>query len=261
MSRDLFDIAMMKKFGSNPNSSGGVSSWNDLTDKPFGEEMVDVVLIEGEYESYFDSAFGGFKLAMSFAENLANIPTTFTVTFDGAVYDITQTVEYPGMGLLFGNLYYLNSILGTNFENTGEPFFGGISIQGVDMYLLEAAPTKHDVKITALGTIARPLPARYLPRYNLVLDENLPLNGEANYISLDTTELVDAILEDADIRVIMPGVGTTMKLMAAAVAPVTSGESLAEWVAQNGKDNAMIVIFAGAGDYCLQLVINDMLGS
>ena len=38
---------LMAKAMAGGSGGGGVSSWNDLTDKPFGEEVEEVVLFDG----------------------------------------------------------------------------------------------------------------------------------------------------------------------------------------------------------------------
>lgn len=182
MGRDLFDIALMKKFGGG-SGGGGVSSWNDLTDKPFYEESGEVVYASGEYTSEYDSNFGVFCIYVPWCDRELKPPTPFTVIFDGAAYEVSQIVNIPSMGNMFGNLGLLNDVVGTSFENTGEPFVGVVGRNYCTLYVLDTAPTKHNVKISALGTIAHTISKQYLPVYHIKLSEEL-----ASYDGSRTTD-------------------------------------------------------------------------
>lgn len=161
MGRDLFDIALMKKFGG--GSGGGVSSWNDLTDKPFGEMMGEVVLAEGEYTSEYDSTYGSFSAYGEWSKEQLEVPSTFTLVFDGETYEISEIVNIPSLGDMFGNLYFLNAIAGTSFPNTGEPFLGWLSTLGFNLFLMDTTPTAHSVKFTAIQEVVIPIPENYVP--------------------------------------------------------------------------------------------------
>lgn len=74
---DPMSIALMKKLG----GGGGASSWNDLTDKPFGSveqitTFADSVSVAGEEDS--DRSLGNFNLV---------IGEEYTVEFDGVRYE------------------------------------------------------------------------------------------------------------------------------------------------------------------------------
>lgn len=80
---------------------GGVSSWNDLTDKPFGSEVKETVwLKETTYEFNSDN-----ENAYVFPEGITVTPgATYTVIFNGMEYVLTG-YEYEGMAV-FGDVNF-----------------------------------------------------------------------------------------------------------------------------------------------------------
>ena len=200
--------------------SGGVSSWNDLTDKPFGEEeIVDAVLAYGEYESALNSNYGAFAISVPWRKTLlaSENPTPCTVIFDGAAYEISGTVEVPNLGELFGNLALLNAIVGTSFPDTGEPFLGSASKMYCDLFVMDTEPTSHSVKITAPRKVTKPVPMEYMPSntYTLFISRDKLTREDHNHynakysltMDYDTTELVDTILRGGTVYLSFYGLG------------------------------------------------------
>ena len=120
--QDLTPITRMEKFLKQyGGGSGGVTSWNDLTDKPFGETTT-VKEVLAEYQPPFspgsgDDAFGTFYIMNPFEI----VPgEKYIVSWNGVEY-LSTAAEIRGVQVL-GNL----SDLG--MEDTGEPFV--IQMQG-----------------------------------------------------------------------------------------------------------------------------------
>ena len=119
------------------NGGGGVSSWNDLTDKPFGYEEKKLVCCENvtveisEYpiweETYYQGFFplGEFGTAIPdskgyIREFYVTSEDTVKVTFNGVVYEV-KPIEYMSGDLCFGN----TTLSYNSFEPENEelPFF------------------------------------------------------------------------------------------------------------------------------------------
>lgn len=82
--------------------SGVVSSWNDLMDKPFGEEKSSVILFDGSYEAKYyasDSFWQGGYIPSISDVHLTN-GETYIVTFDGIEYVCECTIlnGFPFVG-------------------------------------------------------------------------------------------------------------------------------------------------------------------
>jgi hypothetical protein len=108
--KDLEPITRMEKFLK--EYGGGASSWNDLADKPFGEEaaIVDILSKEGVAYSEDEGMYIGA---------LASIPQVgenYTVTYNGTNYDVSA-IDFGNGNIAFGNL----GAIGAG-ENTDEPF-------------------------------------------------------------------------------------------------------------------------------------------
>lgn len=74
--------------------SSGVSSWNDLTDKPFGEEKSLATLIDGSYEAkyYASNSFWEGGCIPSISDVHLTNGETYIVTFDGIEYVCECTI-------------------------------------------------------------------------------------------------------------------------------------------------------------------------
>lgn len=97
---------------------GGVSSWNDLTDKPFGEETI---VILPETELVFEE-MDGMPIAMLDYALFQDIivGTAVKVTWGGTVYECIAT--FAERDLIIGNKFLLG-------EDTGEPFCIGVQFE------------------------------------------------------------------------------------------------------------------------------------
>jgi hypothetical protein len=97
--------------------SGGVTSWNDLEDRPFyAKEPIENTLFERQLFSFVDADMGGLGVCASpVAIDLVE-GRTYKVTFDDVPFDVV-CVNFNSM-LVLGNL----GVLGAG-EDSGEPFF------------------------------------------------------------------------------------------------------------------------------------------
>jgi hypothetical protein len=145
--------------GSGP-SSGGVSSWNDLTDKPFYTESTGVVTLLDETQIPLDS---GGMFTMSAEGNVFQEGLTYFVTFDGSDYECVsfERIDNGILGYMIGNLAFLGG------ENSNEPFLiAGIpSEQMVVIIAPNYAGTTVTIKIMVNSEIVHPLDKKFLPDY------------------------------------------------------------------------------------------------
>ena len=128
---------------------GGASSWNDLTDKPFGEEIGEVVLYDAECTKYDQIADG--------TTWHIEVGKEYTVVFDGVTYSnlvaYINSYGYPTIGADNDFSQYPLSI----YEDL---LHGGI---GYDR------PTgdwgdMHSLRITTIGEIVKTIDPKYLPQ-------------------------------------------------------------------------------------------------
>ena len=100
--------------------TGGVTSWNDLTDRPFGDINEDTLLVSHELEFEFNSYAGNYVSTTSYQSDGALIENgkTYVVKWDGETYKFTHGSDYPDIG----NKHLGNS----SADDTGEPwaYFG-----------------------------------------------------------------------------------------------------------------------------------------
>lgn len=111
-----------------------------------------VKLVSEYYKSRFVSSFGAYTVYVSLGYDLSSIPKVISITYDGMSFNHLQVMSvnipaFGGMLDLCGNLSLLNTILGTSFENTGEPFFASVMGNGVQFFVLDTEETKHTVAI------------------------------------------------------------------------------------------------------------------
>lgn len=144
----------------------GVSSWNDLTDKPFGEEngLVDILPITQYNNFAFDSTYGVYGTAEQ-VQYMLTVGETYRVFWDGVEYECTAqdaSVLMDGT-VAIGNLY--------NFGLSGnnEPFvIAYISANNLASYFSltdTSAGVPHTIRIAQDGIVVKPIDTRYLPEH------------------------------------------------------------------------------------------------
>ena len=192
MNESLLLAMALRKRG----TGGGVTSWNDLTDKPFYAEYVETELVSGEYDSRLDTTFGAYYVGPTWPI-LNEVPKSLTITLDGAEYKDLTTTEVQGLGHLCGNLYFLNSIAGTSFEDTGEPFMAAVSETGITIFVLDTEFTMHSVTVVAPIRVVHPISQDFIQIPTFDLNEmglpTIPFDGIDVTTDADNTELFDAL--------------------------------------------------------------------
>lgn len=143
-------------------------SWNDLKDRPFGDEMVEIMPeteVAGEYDEFDEVYLSEIDTSL-----LTGDEETLFVTFDGVEYTCNVNNDY---GLpVYGNLAFFG------MDDTGEPFL--ITPMLGCAYLADEEP--HTVKITSV--IVDKLDSKYV---NVSADFYVSANPKENdYIYTDS---------------------------------------------------------------------------
>lgn len=131
-----------KNAPSGSGGSGGVSSWDDLTDKPFGEE--NEVVFDGVFQDEIDSITGTWE-GVGFIEDTTpatlKVGETYTVTWEGKKYECEckSTNGVPWIG----------NPTGVTEESGSEPFtIMRVAVEGLWVVRLFNPPTD----LTVSGT-------------------------------------------------------------------------------------------------------------
>lgn len=229
------------------SGNGGVSSWNDLTDKPFGESENAVLLPPTQFA--YDSAFGLFAIPGYIDFVLGK---TYTVKWNGVDYETTAVAgAFNGESLVMvGNPAALGG------ANNNLPFAVACLMGSIGAIPLDGSTA---VNVGISGYWFAKVPEKYLPktRYDLQIDELPAPDTDGSYaLSLDTTELVDAVLAGANIYITYKSGPSSVILLASIIMPITLGEDLAEYVKQHGKEKVTFLLTCGAGELYQQWSIN-----
>ena len=110
-------------------TGGGASSWNDLTDRPFGESKCEqvCVLATAEIRSIPGTDTGGYFVFPFHDQGAQTLPRTapLNITWNGSTFTCAPTeIHLQSLGkdaTVWGNLH-LGSVFGVTATNTGEPF-------------------------------------------------------------------------------------------------------------------------------------------
>jgi hypothetical protein len=145
---NLRDIMMAKTLSSGGSGGGGgVSSWNDLTDKPFGEKIFVEILPETAFQ--IDSANGNTTIETSATLQEGK---EYTVIFDNVEYNCTA---YDSQGVIaVGNETIVG---GTNGDN--EPFVFA-DLNGAWMVIAQSVGS-HTISVAQTGE--KQLDEKYIP--------------------------------------------------------------------------------------------------
>ena len=150
---------------------GGVSSWDDLTDKPFGEEKVkgDIILPDWAYEPK-DEYPHGERAPMSGDYWIGRYwGSSLTCLFDGEAFAVQCKHLFDNSGAgYFGNSALIEDFHDGDYrgepviEDTGEPFCV-YDDGGSNLWFWFADKGSHSIELYTEKTAAVPLDPKYLP--------------------------------------------------------------------------------------------------
>ena len=138
------------------DGSGKPTKWRAAEYQPrthWSEDGKVQVLLFQKYRSRLNSEYGFYTFVMCFNEYVESLPLSSisSIVYDGVEYTELAPVDIQG-SRFFGNLYYLNTLYGTSFGNSGEPFLLTGDSTGMMMFTLDQKETIHSVQIYANGT-------------------------------------------------------------------------------------------------------------
>lgn len=189
--------------------SGGVTSWNDLKDRPFDKAVEEVRFVDNlTATSEYNSNYGAFCIYLEAALEQMPLTGNCKVAWDG----VTRThpiVEAEIQGEIyhgFGNLYMFSSF-GLNAPNTGEPYAVLILPNRYAMvFTMDQSPAEHTVTVAADDAVYHPMDQRYLdiPTLDFVALglSAIPQNqSEAATIVGDFTDIYETLLKNWVVKV------------------------------------------------------------
>lgn len=169
-SQEIVDYVMNTPNNTNPvilkqmidaNSTGGVTSWNDLTDKPFGKEFGKIQWCNEEL--YFDEHGRSY----SFDGGALVLGQEYTVVIDGQEYKTIAKEDPVNECVVCGNTtLWEHEDFSASGEDTGEPFVFANRWNADEIIEACFANTLPDVvwfTLSAYGEIVTKIPEEYLP--------------------------------------------------------------------------------------------------
>lgn len=198
---DGYEAAQNELQKGEPQCGGGVSSWNDLTDKPFGEEISLVEVVpettvdgfedqDGFYQADVKSLFesNGFKPVVG---------NKYSVNYNGKTYVCTAQLapeatmaEWVYERVFIGNY----GILGG--EDTGEPFcIALLKYEGAgyreEHWIFQTNGNPCTISITEEKEVVHKLDAKYMPYGNTTPE---PITFDGNLDSKETVNIANVIV-------------------------------------------------------------------
>lgn len=186
-----YDWLELKSFGAisggssvggsdNEGGTGGVSSWNDLTDRPFyfestliaklEKQTIEIKQRDNEYGTYFGGITNGFgdivtsvtNTGKGFGYNTAfDEGNRFVVTIDGVEYE--ETVQGNGSyGYSFGSGVFYWGDNGPSDDSTW-PFYMSFGDTGFTLWMSEDKVGSHDISIQVYDDKLKKLDEKFIP--------------------------------------------------------------------------------------------------
>ena len=167
---NIRDIAFFRALSGGPSTGGAQSDWNAAEGKPghvlnrtHWVEKGYAEVVNGRYTTQYNADSGTFVANVGIGKIMEDVPEKIAVVFDGTRYDDISVVNIPGLGDVAGNLYFLNAVAGTSFENTGEPFIVFVTVDFLVFLTLDTTPTTHDISVLRYGDVYHKLSEDYVP--------------------------------------------------------------------------------------------------
>lgn len=133
-------------------STGGVTSWNDLTDRPFGEMEAPLYTNDVELQANGTGVSGSLG-SISFVKG-----EEYTIKIDGQAYKATCTSPYPGVYMLSSNEKTDNGTSIVDYNN------GYFTYTKDEWEKVGSAPETFNAHIEFLGFTTVLIPEKYLPK-------------------------------------------------------------------------------------------------
>lgn len=195
---DVYNQIMKMLNSGGGSGGGGVSSWNDLTDRPFYSEVA-VGTVLAETSQAFNEDASAFILTDPISVTTGE---EYTVKWNGTEYtctcgefDASGGEGDPVMAQALGNL----AAMGVG-DDTGEPFF--ILIAPADM--VESAgcgalimpldgSTELTISITGMTEVVHQIPAKYLSHRSIDVHFSCSVNPDMSFVVTADMDASDVI--------------------------------------------------------------------
>lgn len=146
--------------GGSGGGGGGVSSWNDLTDKPFGEETEGIVTV-------LDRTFLTFNKDNQYIATIDPVELivgkSYEVIWNGIPY-ICEAIEADLSSMGYGVVPAIGNKYAIGGENTGEPFAIALINDGAVTMVMNLMYANYaSIEITTAGETYTKIPAEFLP--------------------------------------------------------------------------------------------------
>ncbi len=166
----LYHLA--EKLANIGGGGGAQSDWNakegaagHVLNRTHYTEIVDTELASGEHTSAYIADYGCFCCSVPYHTEWewGKKPNAFSITFDGVEYKYLQPTKVEGFGTLAGNFSMLNAVMGTAYENTGEPFLAYVGENNnAIIFVMDTTATAHEIKISYPITVYHPLDTGFI---------------------------------------------------------------------------------------------------
>lgn len=160
-----------------------VSSWNDLEDKPFYDGKT--TIIENDCYTCNGEDMGLQTIAFPFVQKRGN--GKLYVSWNGAIYSYSNLIEFKYDEIttwyIFGNVGAMNSMLGTSYPITNEPFIGAyVEFEDRELPNIVFAPLDGSIIawIEVWREDSKTLDTKYLPqslRFGEVTSNTITFDG------------------------------------------------------------------------------------
>lgn len=159
---DLLAVETISASITKPNFKKLDNKFLDMTWFP-NEPYQNKTVGNGRAKTAQHPTYGAFCIQKTFAELVA-FPEMVDVTFDSTKYSNLKFTYIEGLGHLAGNLAMMNSLMGTSFEDTGEPFLLQLNMSNYALFTQDTAATFHTHTVLAKN-IATPnkMPEKFMP--------------------------------------------------------------------------------------------------
>jgi hypothetical protein len=139
--------------------AGGASSWNDLTDKPFGEEVRHGALVDSQTAEVNDGYSELYNVYGIFKEG-----NTYTIVFDGVTYECVAWYHNGYDAIVVGNGTFVEA------DGIGEdvPFAIGGYASDCTAYL-NASNGTHTVEVQGEYWVTKKIDENYLPNDVMII--------------------------------------------------------------------------------------------
>lgn len=161
---------------------GGVSSWNDLTDKPFDESFEQITLVPFVSLSGKTKYYDVEHIDIGIVQRLENMPAI--VIFDGTTYNLNIWLEFTQFEIANGYRYHIG---GSDypFEVCWYENNNGLWVKFNDV-------EEHSIEIFYKQSIINPLDTKYLPKHDYAWNDlsDKPF-GEVEAVSSENVTFIN----------------------------------------------------------------------